>query len=129
MEVERALTAVNSGLGTHSNTLTLQASAGNSYTVSMGPYWYMTQNGSAFQVGETVRIRMALCQGKWVAFGNPAHGRGAPTPGRPGRSPLAGLSFLSLSFAFLRREPRGSMHGPPPFFLGGLRDSGERDLS
>jgi len=68
MEVEGPLTAVNSGLGTHSNTLTLQTSAGNSYTVSMGPYWYMTQNGFAFQVGETVRIRMALCQGKWVAF-------------------------------------------------------------
>jgi hypothetical protein len=68
IEAEGPLTAVSSGLGTHNNTVTLQATATESYTVSMGPYWYMTQNGFAFQVGETVRIRMAQCQGKWVAF-------------------------------------------------------------
>jgi len=68
IEVEGPLTAVNFGLGTHNNTVTLQATATESYTVSMGPYWYMTQNGFAFQQGETVRIRMAQCQGRWVAF-------------------------------------------------------------
>ena len=68
MEVAGPLTAVSSGLGTHNNTVTLQATATESYTVSIGPYWYMTQNGFAFQQGETVRIRMAQCQGRWVAF-------------------------------------------------------------
>lgn len=68
MEVEGPLTAVNSGLGTHNNTVTIQATTTEAYTVSMGPYWYMTQSGFAFQAGETVRIRMAQCQGKWVAF-------------------------------------------------------------
>lgn len=67
IEVQGPVTAVNSGVGTHNNTLTLQAGP-EAYTVSLGPLWYMTGQGFAFQAGETLRVRMALCQGHWAAF-------------------------------------------------------------
>ena len=66
-EVEGTLVALNSGLGTHNNTVTFQAGP-ESYAVSMGPYWYMVKEGFTLQLGETLRIRMALCQGHWAAF-------------------------------------------------------------
>ncbi len=68
IQVEGTLTAVNLGLGTHTNSVTLQAMDGTQYTVTLGPFWYMEQNGFTLQQGDAVSISMALCQGQWVAF-------------------------------------------------------------
>ncbi len=68
IQVEGTLTAVNLGLGTHTNSVTLQAMDGTQYTVTLGPFWYMEQNGFILQQGDAVTISMALCKGQWVAF-------------------------------------------------------------
>lgn len=65
--IEGTLTALGAGVGTHNNTVTVQA-AGEAYAISMGPYWYMVREGFTLQLGETLSIRMAQCQGKWAAF-------------------------------------------------------------
>lgn len=65
--IEGTLTALGTGLGTHNNTTTIQT-AGEAYALSMGPYWYMVQEGFVLQLGETLQVRMAMCQGHWAAF-------------------------------------------------------------
>ena len=65
--IEGTLTALGTGIGTHNNTVTIQA-AGEAYAISMGPYWYMVQEGFVLQLGEALQVRMAQCQGHWAAF-------------------------------------------------------------
>jgi hypothetical protein len=65
--LEGTLTALGAGVGTHNNTVTIQT-AGEAYAISMGPYWYMVQEGFVLQLGETLQVRMAQCQGHWAAF-------------------------------------------------------------
>lgn len=66
--VEGEVAALSIGLGTHRNTVTVRAAGGAEYTVSLGPFWYMNQQGFSLEQGETVRVRMARCAQGWVAF-------------------------------------------------------------
>ena len=66
-EVTGTATAVNGGLGTKSNTITLNA-GGQDYAVALGPFWYLQQNGFQVQGGDALAVRMAQCSDRWAAF-------------------------------------------------------------
>ena len=68
-QMQGEVAAVSLGLGTHRNTVTLRAQGGGGqYVVSLGPFWYMHQQGFTLQQGQSVSIAMAPCLQTWVAF-------------------------------------------------------------
>ncbi|MEW6758810.1 MAG: hypothetical protein AB1347_11365 [Acidobacteriota bacterium] len=67
VDIEGVVTDYAFGLGTHSNTLTVDA-AGTLYSFGLGPYWFMVQNGFTVQVGDQVRAHIALCSDHYAAF-------------------------------------------------------------
>jgi hypothetical protein len=67
VDIEGVVTEYAFGLGTHSNTVTVDA-AGTLYTFGLGPYWFMVQNAFTVQEGDTLRAHIALCSEHYAAF-------------------------------------------------------------
>ena len=61
------VTATNLGVGTHSNFLEFDC-AGESFTLFLGPFWYMSNSGFTVKAGDSIKAEMAQCANGWTAF-------------------------------------------------------------